>query len=53
MSNSLNLTIAKILTATWGLDLIYDDDVRLFGPNQDVAALQIKSLVGLGLLVKF
>lgn len=53
MSNTLNFTIAKILTATWGLDLIYDDDVRLFGPNQDVAALQVKSLVGLGLLVKF
>ena len=53
MSNSLNFTIAKILTASWGVDLIYDDDVRLFGTNQDVAALQVKSLVGIGLLVKF
>ena len=53
MSNILNLRLSKVLTATWGLDLIYDDDVRLFGENQQSAALQVKSLVGLGLLVKF
>ena len=53
MSNILNIRLSKILTATWGLDLIYDDDVRLFGENQQSAALQVKSLVGLGLLVKF
>ncbi len=53
MSNALNFTIAKVLTASWGVDLIYDDDVRLFGPNQNAAALQVKSLVGIGLLVKF
>ena len=27
MSNILNLRLSKVLTATWGLDLIYDDDV--------------------------
>lgn len=53
MSNILNVKLSKIFTATWGVDLIYDDDVRLFGPNQRSAALQLKSLVGLGLLVKF
>ncbi len=53
MSNILNVKLSKVLSATWGVDLIYDDDVRLFGPNQSSAALQVKSLVGLGLLVKF
>lgn len=53
MSNILNVKLSKVFTATWGVDLIYDDDVRLFGPNQQSPALQVKSLVGLGLLVKF
>lgn len=53
MSNMLNVKLSRVFTATWGVDLIYDDDVRLFGPNQRSPALQLKSLVGLGLLVKF
>jgi hypothetical protein len=53
MSNVLNAKISKLLSATWGLDLIYDDDVKLFGPNGNEARLQVKSLVGVGLLVKF
>jgi hypothetical protein len=53
MSNILNVKLSKVLSATWGVDLIYDDDVRLFGPNQSSPGLQVKSLVGLGLLVKF
>lgn len=53
MSNILNVKLSKILSATWGVDLIYDDDVKLFGPNKTSPALQVKSLVGIGLLVKF
>jgi hypothetical protein len=53
MSNTLNAKISKVLTATWGLDLIYDDDAKLFGDNKSSAALQVKSLVGIGLLLKF
>ncbi len=53
MSNVLNVKLSKVLSATWGLDLIYDDDVKLFGPNQTSPGLQVKSLVGIGLLVKF
>lgn len=53
MSNVLNAKISNVLSATWSLDLIYDDNVRLFGKNGRSAALQLKSLVGLGLLVKF
>ena len=53
MTNALNIKLSKVLSATWSVDLIYDDDVRLFGDNQTSAALQLKSLVGIGLLVKF
>lgn len=53
MTNALSVKISKVLSATWGLDLIYDDDAKLFGPNKTSPALQVKSLVGIGLLVKF
>lgn len=53
MTNVLAVKISKILTATWNLDFIYDDDVRIFGKNGTSPALQIKSLVGAGLQVKF
>jgi hypothetical protein len=53
MTNVLSLKISRVLSANWNLDFIYDDDVRIFGKEGKSAALQIKSLVGLGLQVKF
>lgn len=53
MSNILSVKLSGVLSATWGVDLIYDDDVKLFGTNQNRPGLQVKSLVGIGLLVKF
>ena len=53
MTNTLTAKISKVLSATWSLDMIYDDDVKLFGPNKNSARLQLKSLVGVGFLVKF
>ena len=35
------------------VDLIYDDDVRLFGPKKSSPGLQAKSIIGFGLQVKF
>src|SRR5688572_17250311 len=52
-TNVLNVKLSKILSLTWSVDMIYDDDVRLFGKNNNNAALQLKSLVGIGLLAKF
>ncbi|HEU4473038.1 MAG TPA: DUF3078 domain-containing protein [Flavisolibacter sp.] len=52
MSNILSVKLAKLLSATWNVDLIYDDDVRIFGDDGNSPALQLKSLVGIGLLVK-
>ena len=53
MTNLLSVKLSKVLAATWNVDLIYDDDVRLFGDDGKSPAWQIKSLVGLGLLAKF
>jgi hypothetical protein len=52
-TNVLNIKLSKVLSATWSVDMIYDDDIRLFGDTGKGAALQLKSLIGLGLLVRF
>ncbi|MFV0604475.1 MAG: DUF3078 domain-containing protein [Niabella sp.] len=51
--NMLNMKLSKYLSLTYGLDLIYDDDVRLFGPNNNSPSAQIRSMLGLGFMVKF
>lgn len=53
MTNMLAFKISKVFSASWNVDFIYDDDVRIFGKNQSSAALQIKSIVGFGLQLKF
>ena len=53
MTNIWSAKIAKGLAVTWNLDFVYDDDVRLFGDDGKSPALQVKSLLGVGLLVKF
>jgi len=52
-TNVLNVKLTRILSLTYSLDMIYDDDVRLFGPAKDGARTQLKSVVGAGLLLKF
>lgn len=52
MTNMFTTKISKILAASWSVDLIYDDDVKLFGRNRNSPGMQFKSLVGVGLSVK-
>lgn len=52
-TNVLNVKLSRILSLTWSVDMIYDDDVRLFGKNNTGAAMQLKSLIGIGILAKF
>ena len=52
MANFISCRINKHFTASYNLDLIYDDDVRIFGKNGNSAGLQLKSLIGLGYSVK-
>lgn len=51
MHNMLTMKISKVLAANVGVDLIYDDDIKLFGKNNDSPALQIKQVIGIGLSV--
>ena len=52
MTNQLAFKINKYFSATYSLDFIYDDNVRIFGPLGKSAALQTKSLIGIGFLKK-
>lgn len=51
--NLINVKLTKSLALTYGLDLIYDDDVKIFGPAKNKPATQLRSMFGVGLLVKF
>lgn len=53
LSNVFSVKLSKWLSASWNLDLIYDDDTRIFGKNGRSAALQVKSLIGVGMMAKF
>jgi len=53
MTNIFSAKLGKTLAFNWSLDFIYDDDVRLFGPNKTSAALQVKSIIGIGVILKF
>lgn len=50
MTNLFTFKINKYFSATYSLDLIYDDETRLFGINKDAPGLQSKSLIGIGFL---
>ncbi len=50
MTNQFSYKINKNFNISYSLDLIYDDDVRLFGANKTSAGLQTKSLIGVNYL---
>ncbi len=50
MTNQFSFKINKYFSASYSLDFIYDDNVRIFGSNKNSAALQTKSLLGIGFL---
>jgi hypothetical protein len=52
MTNLLTVKLSKLFNITWGVDMIYDDDARLFGPNGTSPSLQFKSLIGIGVQFK-
>ncbi len=49
-TNFVTFKINKLLSATYNLDMIYDDDVKFAGTNQH-PALQVKSFIGIGFLM--
>lgn len=52
MNNMFAAKINKLLTGSVGLNLIYDDDIKLFGPDHDSPGLQLKQIIAVGLSVK-
>ncbi|HYJ37047.1 MAG TPA: DUF3078 domain-containing protein [Chitinophagaceae bacterium] len=52
-TNVFGMKVNKWLLVTYSFDLIYDDDVRQFGPNGDVAAAQLRSMLSIGIAHKF
>ena len=52
-TNVLHLKVNKWLIVNYNFDLIYDDDVKLFGLNHMKAATQLRSQLGVGFQAKF
>ncbi|HVG12131.1 MAG TPA: DUF3078 domain-containing protein [Flavisolibacter sp.] len=52
-TNTLNMSVNKWLKVTYNFDLIYDDQIRYFGDNKNDDAVQMKSILGVGLAVGF
>ena len=50
MTNQFSFRINKYFSATYSLDLIYDDNVKLFGKDHTSPGLQSKSIIGIGFL---
>lgn len=48
-TNVFTMKVNKLLGVTYNFDLIYDDDVRIFGPNGNAPRTQIKSLLSVGI----
>ena len=48
MTNMFTFKINKHFSATYSLDLIYDDKIRIFGPLKKSPGLQMKSIIGIG-----
>lgn len=52
-TNTILMKVNKWLQVTYNFDLIYDDDVRQFGPGKDRPGTQLRSLLGIGVAAKF
>ena len=52
-TNIISMKVNKFLNVTYNFDLIYDDDVRQFGPDNTSAGTQLRSLLSVGFSTKF
>ena len=50
MTNMFTFKINKYFSATYSLDLMYDDKIKIFGPLKKSPGLQLKSIIGIGYL---
>lgn len=52
-TNTFYMSVNKWLKVAYNFDLVYDDKVRMFGEDGMSRAAQMRSMLGLGLAVKF
>lgn len=52
-TNAIVMKVNKFLNVTYNFDLIYDDDVRQFGPDKNLPGTQMRSLLAVGFSAKF
>ena len=52
-SNLIAMKVNKYLSVNYNFDLIYDDDVRQFGPSGTSAGTQFRSMLAVGFSAKF
>ncbi len=52
-NNYFELKVNNWLSANYSFDLVYDDDVKMFGPTKNKAATQLRSQLGVGFVAKF
>jgi hypothetical protein len=52
-TNVFHLKVNRWLIVSYNFDLIYDDDVKLFGEHKNKAATQLHSQLGVGFAAKF
>jgi len=52
-TNAFAMKVNKWLNVNYNFDLIYDDDVRQFGPAKNAPGIQLRSLLAVGFAAKF
>ncbi|MES2777410.1 MAG: DUF3078 domain-containing protein [Bacteroidota bacterium] len=51
-TNAIVMKVNNWLNVTYNIDVIYDDDIKQFGPNKDAARTQYRSLLGIGVATR-
>lgn len=52
-TTSIAMQVNKWIQVLYQFDVVYDDDVKIFGWNKNVAAAQLKSVLGVGVAARF
>ncbi len=52
-TNTVGMKVNNWLQVTYNFDIIYDHDVKMFGPLKSSPATQLRSMLGVGVLAKF
>ena len=53
LTNNFMMSVNKWLKVNYSLDIVYDDNVKMFGRDKKDAAIQLKSILGLGIAASF